>query len=49
MTTNPKPSNQPDPGDMWGGFKKDGDASEPTTAQPNLEEEEEAERLGDFA
>ena len=46
--TNPRPGNQPDPDDMSGGFEKEGEAGEPATTQPELEEEE-ADRLGDFA
>ena len=48
MTINPKPGNQPDPGDMADAFENDGDANSPATAHPDLAEEE-AETLGDFA
>ena len=49
MTINPKPGNQPDPDDMSDAFANDGDVMNPATPQPNLAEEEEAAKLGDFA
>ena len=49
MTTNPKPGNHPDPNDMSGTFEDDHEAQDSATTQRKLEQEEEAERLGNFA
>jgi hypothetical protein len=49
MITNPKPGNHPDPNDMSGTFEDGSKAEDPATIQRKLEQEEEAERLGNFA
>jgi hypothetical protein len=50
MTTNGKPGNQPDPGDMSGAFEADGEAGNAAEADAKLAAEEEvAAKLGDFA
>jgi hypothetical protein len=49
MTTNPKPGNHPDPNDMSGTFEDGNEAQDSATTQRKLEQEEEAERLGNFA
>jgi hypothetical protein len=49
MTTNPKPGNHPNPNEMSGTFEEGGEAQDPTATQRKLEQEEEAERLGNFA
>jgi hypothetical protein len=49
MTTNPKPGNHPDPNDMSGTFEDGSEAEDPATIQRKLEQEDEAERLGNFA
>lgn len=46
---NSKPGNQPDPDDMAASLDVEGDANKSADGKPNLEQEEEAERLGDFA
>ncbi|WP_158298941.1 hypothetical protein [Sphingomonas psychrotolerans] len=47
MTMNPKPGNEPDSSDM--SIEHDLDAEVRKPADPNLAEEEEAAKLGDFA
>lgn len=47
MTMNPKPGNEPDASDM--SIEDDLDAKVRKPADPDLAEEEEAARLGDFA
>jgi hypothetical protein len=49
MTINPKPGHQPDPDDMSVTSEDGGKAHDAATAQRELEAEEEAARLGDFA
>lgn len=49
MTTNPKPGNHPDPNDMSGTFGDGSEAQDSATIQRKLEQEEEAEKLGNFA
>ena len=49
VTTKPKPGNQPDPADVPGTLENDGGGNNPATSDPELAEEEEAARLGDFA
>ena len=49
MNINPKPGNQPDPGDMSATREEGGKAPDAATSQRELEAEEEAARLGDFA
>ena len=49
MTINPKPGNHPDPNDMSGTFEDGGEAQDKAPTQHELQAEEEAARLGDFA
>jgi hypothetical protein len=49
ITTNAKPGNHPDPGAMSGTFDDGSEPHEPAVTQRQLEQEEEAERLGNFA
>jgi hypothetical protein len=49
MTINPKPGNQPDPDDMSVTAEDSHKAHDAAAAQRELEAEEEAARLGDFA
>jgi hypothetical protein len=44
-----KPGNQPDPDDMSGTFDAEGEAGSPLPSHLTPAQEEEAERLGDFA
>jgi hypothetical protein len=49
MITNAKPGNQPDPDAMSGTLEDAGKADGAASKQRELESEEEAARLGDFA
>lgn len=49
MTTNRKPGNHPSPDDMSSTFEDGSEAQDPAAVQRKLEQEEEAERLGNFA
>jgi hypothetical protein len=49
MFSNPKPGNQPDRDDMSGTFENVDEVHNKGTGHPDLDAEDEAAKLGDFA